>query len=89
MQKAGTERCMWGSDYPVSNYRGKAISLADGFYWLYDFECESKPDLAEKMVPVGVENLLAIRQACLMANLTESQIEDVFYNNAARLFKRK
>ncbi len=87
MQKVGTDRCMWGSDYPVSNYRGKAISLADGFYWLYDFECESKPDLTEKMVPVGVENLLAVRQACLMANLTESQIEDVFYNNAARLFK--
>jgi len=34
----------------------------------------------------GVENLMAVRQACILAELSRSEVEDLFYNNAVRLF---
>lgn len=87
--KVGKDRVMWGSDYPVSVMRGKAISLADGFYWIYE------KDLANFTAAtpihswlVGIENLMATRQACIMADMTATEVEDLFYNNAARLFDR-
>ena len=87
MRKTGTERCMWGSDYPVSMLRGKAISLADGFYWIYQNDLDqfvSKTPVHSWLI--GTENLMAVRQACILAELHEREIENVFYNNAARLF---
>lgn len=83
MKKAGVKRCMWGSDYPVSQMRGKAISLGDGFYWIYEKELKVSGWL------IGIENLMAVRQASIMAELTQSEIEDLFYNNAISLFKER
>lgn len=87
MKKAGVKRCMWGSDYPVSNMRGKAVSLADSFYWIYkdDFDrFESKTAIKNWLV--GIENLMAVRQACIMLELGSKDIEDLFYNNANVIF---
>ena len=87
MKKAGVKRCMWGSDYPVAQGRGKAISLADGFYWIFQRDLDnfvSKTPLSSWLR--GLENLMAVRQACILAELSRSEIEDLFYNNAARLF---
>lgn len=89
MKKAGVEKCMWGSDFPVCTLRGKAISLADTFYWIYENDINnfsSKTKVNSYLV--ATENLMATRQACIMADLSQSQIEDLFYNNAARLFDR-
>ena len=36
---------------------------------------------------VGTENLMATRQACLLADLKEDAVEDLFYRNAMRLFR--
>lgn len=87
LRKCGVERCMWGSDYPISRLAGKAISIADIFYWI------NEADLARFAGPtafhswlVGTENLWALRQACLMLDLSESDVEKLFYGNAARLF---
>lgn len=90
MRKAGLQKCMWGSDYPVCRGRGKAISLADSFYWIYQNDLDnfaSKTTLKSWLI--GTENLMATRQACILAELKESGIEDLFYNNAARLFGRR
>lgn len=90
MRKVGLHRCMWGSDYMVCRGRGKAISLADSFYWIYQNDLDnfaSKTTLHSWLI--GTENLMATRQACILAELKENQIEDLFYNNAARLFDRK
>ena len=35
---------------------------------------------------VGVENLSALAQACDMLDLAQSDVEDIFYNNAMDLF---
>lgn len=87
LKKAGHSRCMWGTDYPFSQPRGKCISLGSGFQWLYENELEALK------IPgawhVATETLMALRQAAIMAELTPAQVEDVFFNNAMRLFHGK
>ncbi len=86
LQKIGVSRLMWGSDYPLVLSQGKVISLADGFYWIYprDLEHFSPP---VRSWAITTENLMATRQACLMAGLKDSEVERVFYRNAAELFR--
>ena len=89
IKKAGLSRCMWGSDYMVCRARGKAISLADGFYWIYQNDLDnftSKTTLKSWLI--ATENLMATRQACILLDFKEPQIEDLFYNNAVRLFSK-
>ena len=87
LKKIGVTRCMWGSDYNVSMAEGKAISIGDSFYWINrkDIESfESKTTL--HTWHVGTENLMAVRQACQLLDIKGKEVEDLFYNNAARLF---
>lgn len=90
MRKCGVDRCLWGSDYPISRLAGKAISIADSFYWI------NEQDLARFAGPtefhswlVGTENLMALRQACIMLDLGPDDVEKLFYKNAMRLFRLK
>lgn len=87
LKKAGHSRCMWGTDYPFSQPRGKCISLGSGFQWLYENELEALK------IPgtwhVATETLMALRQAAIMAELTPAQVEDVFFHNAMGLFHGK
>ena len=78
LKNAG-KRVMWGSDYPVCMHRGRAVSLAAGSDWLLG-------DLPMKRTRVAGENLLAFHQAATILDLDQTQIEDIFYHNAARLF---
>ena len=84
----GAKKVLWGSDYTIACLKGKALSLADSFYWLYEHE---HPNVAKdiNIYSVFEENLLAVRQALIMADLKQKDIEDVFYNNAITLFSRK
>ena len=90
MRKCGIDRCMWGSDYPISRLAGKAISLADSFYWIAakDLERFAGPTEFHSWL-VGTENLMALRQACLTLDLGPSDIEKLFCNNAKNLFQVK
>ena len=87
LQAAGSGRVLWGSDFPVSMFRGKCISLADTFLWLTGSLLEKLgvPE-AEKANLVGVENLNALMQACDMLQLGRGDVENIFYHNAMRLF---
>jgi len=89
VKKAGISRCMWGSDYPVCRARGKAISLADTFYWIYQRDLDqfsSKTPVNHWLI--GIENLMAVRQMAILADLTPRQIEALFFGNAKALFER-
>ncbi len=89
LKKIGAGRCMWGTDYPICMFAGKAISLADTFYWIGEKELQSFSSATTlHSWHVGTESLMAIRQACMLAELTPSDVEDLFYNNAAALFDR-
>jgi len=87
IRKCGVDRCMWGSDYPISRLAGKAISIADSFYWINEKDLERFAGPTEfHSWLVGTENLMALRQACLMLDLKEDAVEKLFWSNAMRLF---
>lgn len=86
----GHERLLYGSDFPVSHVRGRCVAIGDSFHWIYADELT----LAEKHtqlqpVLVGLEALRALRLACWRMRLSARQIEDIFFNNAYRLFKHQ
>ena len=83
LKNAG-KRTMWGSDYPASMLRGRAVGVGKWQDWLVD-ENFSGPERA--LIPV--ENLLAFYHAALLLNLDQTQIEDIFCNNAETLFGKE
>ena len=87
MRIAGHKKLMYGSDFPVSHLRGRSLGAGDSFVWLY----EETPVWGEKHtlvkpVLLGLEHLRSLKWACWAEKLTDSQIEDIFWNNAAELF---
>lgn len=76
--KNAGERTMWGSDYPICMTRGRAVSLATGQNWLTDLHAQKTRVIAE--------NLLAFYQSALLLNLDQTQLDNLFCNNARRLF---
>ena len=87
LKAAEKGRVLWGSDFPVSMSRGKSISVADGFSWLVPKDIVGHPvqEAAETCL-VGVENLHALKLACEILDLGRRDVEDIFYNNAMRMF---
>ena len=92
MKKAGIQKCMWGSDFPVCTHRGKAISFGDDFTWILERKKKEGQEF-DNFIPLdkywyfAIENLMATRQACIIGELSQSQIEDLFFNNARRLWR--
>lgn len=86
LRKVGKDKCMWGSDFPVCRLSGKAISLSDSFYWINArvLELLGNPDI--HYWQYSTENLMAVRQACLILDLLWNRVEDLFWNNARTLF---
>lgn len=83
----GHQRLLYGSDLPVSHMRGRSLGAADSFLWLYeDTPVWGEKHQAVKPVLVGLEHLRSLKWACWSERLTDTQIEDLFWNNAATLF---
>ncbi|MEM7535934.1 MAG: amidohydrolase family protein [Chloroflexota bacterium] len=83
----GHERLLYGTDFHVSHMRGRCIAIGDSFHWIYADEM----DLAEKHINlqpvlIGLESLRSLMLALHRMKLSDTQIEDIFYGNAAHLF---
>lgn len=83
LKTCGHKRVFWGSDYAISMMRGKCVSVGQDFVWLYG---EALEKWLEDAYLVGVENLLAVRDACNLLDLPREAVEDIFYNNAMEFF---
>jgi glutamate-1-semialdehyde 2,1-aminomutase len=83
----GHERLLYGTDFPVSHLRGRCVAIGDGFVWLYDDTLDWQTASFEPLHPVfvGLESLRVLKQAAWHCRLTDSQVEDIFCNNARRL----
>ncbi len=83
----GHERLMYGSDFYISHLRGRCVAIGDSFHWFYadDMGLEER-HATLRPVLIGLESLRSLRLAARRLKLGDSQIEDIFYNNAARLF---
>lgn len=83
----GHEKFLYGSDLIASHDRGRSVSAADTFLWLYgDSPVWDEKHLAIKPVLVGLEHLRSLKWACWSERLSDSAVEDIFWNNAAKLF---
>ena len=83
----GHHKLMYGTDLPVSHSRGRSLSAADAFLWLHaDTPVWEENHLTIQPVLLGLEHLRSIKWACWSEKLSDGQVEDLFWNNAARLF---
>lgn len=80
MHSAG-KRIMWGTDWPICLHRGRAVSMGKGQMWFTEGEGERT-----SYSLLAAESLLAFHQTAYLMNLDQTQVDDIFYNNAAYLF---
>ncbi len=82
----GHRRLMYGSDYWVSHLRGRSFAAGDSFIWVDERTPIWSPAYGRiDPVLVGLEHLRSMKWACWSQRLTDRQVEDVFFNNAAEL----
>lgn len=83
----GPRRILWGSDFAVSELRGRCVTTGGYFYWLHPeiLSDKTKPPTDTEMTLVGIESLLCLREMSDDSGLTQSDIKDIFLNNALRL----
>jgi len=86
LHEFGPRTLLWGSDFPICEIFGKCVTVGDSFVWL-DEKSVSWDTLKTpcRPVPVGVESLLALRQAAGDFGLNAEDVEDIFCGNASRL----
>lgn len=85
----GPQRILWGSDFAVSEMRGRCITTGNSFFWLHPelIQKNHRPPTASDMTLIGVESLLSLHEACNNEGLTETDVKDIFLNNALRVLK--
>ncbi|WP_409342441.1 aminotransferase class III-fold pyridoxal phosphate-dependent enzyme [Paenibacillus sp. MBLB4367] len=84
----GPEKLMWGSDFPISAIRGKAVTVGNGFFWMQKETLDWERAGRTAPTLVGLESLRALKSAADMIGLNKSDIEHIFYDNAMRLTKQ-
>lgn len=84
----GVRNVLYGSDFFCSHMRGVNLPVEDSFLWV-DEDAPMWKDVlyGRKPVLVGLENLRAIKAACEMLNLSDSEVEAIFQDNAARVLR--
>lgn len=86
LREFGPTRLLWGSDYPISCIRAKCVSVGDSFLWLNTLKIDwRKVTPACHPTLVGVESLLALRQACDSIGLNSDDRCQIFCDNAMEL----
>ena len=87
LEEFGPRRLLWGSDFWISEMRGKAVTLGNGFIWLDERAIDWRTVSQDcRPIFVEIESLRAIRDAAKMVGLSREDVRDVFYANAAALF---
>lgn len=86
----GPDRILFGSDFPISNFRGRSSALGESFQWMYEDESDpSKVGINAQMTLVGLESLRALREAAESSGLTSGDLDKIFYGNAELLLGEK
>ena len=83
----GPTRLFFGADFCVTEMRTRCIDLADGFLWLDEIRPDFSRSRFAKPTLLGIESLLALKQACRNQHLTDSDVEEVFCLGARRLLR--
>jgi glutamate-1-semialdehyde 2,1-aminomutase len=87
LEEFGPRRLLWGSDFWISEMRGRAVTLGDGFVWLDERAIDPRTlSVGCHPVLVELESLRALQETARTVGLNREDIQDIFYDNAARLF---
>ena len=84
----GPSRLLFGTDFPVSEFRGKPFTIGNGFCWIYDDSIDWNVWRMGQPTLVGIESVLAVQQACRTLCLTDGDVERIFAGNARQLLAR-
>jgi glutamate-1-semialdehyde 2,1-aminomutase len=83
----GHQRVLYASDFPVSHLRGRCVGLGDSFLWISSDNADLNVPYAKlALALVGHEALRTLKIAAMSTGLGDSQVEDIFHGNGARLF---
>lgn len=87
VETLGHKRLLYGTDFHVSHMRGRCIAIGDSFHWLYaeDMDLEENHTSLQPVL-IGLESIRSVILAMHRLKLSDQQIEDIFYGNAAELF---
>lgn len=80
MHSAG-KRIVWGTDWPICLNRGRAVSMGKSQMWFTETEANKT-----SYALLAAESLYAFHQTAYLMDLDQTQIDDIFYHNALRLF---
>ena len=87
IQTLGYDRLLYGSDFPVSHERGRCVAIGDSFLWLSESNTNFETNYSDlRPTLVGLESLRVHKIAFHNLRLSDTQIEAIFYGNAARLY---
>jgi len=83
----GVDRLMHESDAPISHLRGRCVAIGDSFFWLNESNTRFAADYAQlHPALVGHESLRMLKVACWNLGLSDSEVEKIFFGNAAELY---
>lgn len=87
IKRLGPSRILWGSDFAVSEMRGRCITTGEDFLWLHPEVLRTgyKPPTSHQMTLVGLESLICLREACEDSGLNKTDVADIFLHNSMRL----
>ena len=84
----GVDRLLYGSDAPVTHLRGRCVAIGDSFLWLSESNTDFSTAYADfRPALVGVESLRVLKLACWNLGLSDTEVEKIFWGNAAALYQ--
>jgi glutamate-1-semialdehyde 2,1-aminomutase len=87
LREFGPRRLLWGSDFPISERRGKCVTIGDNFAWINPSRIDVHDNSpACSTLLVGLESTRATLDAARTLGLNREDLADIFCNNALRLF---
>lgn len=85
LEACGPRRLLWGSDFPVSEQRGRAVTAGDGFLWITPRMVDPNAISPCRLLPVGLESLRTLMTAADAIGLDADDLADIFSRNASRV----
>ncbi len=80
----GPTRLWYGADFCVTEMRSRCVNLADGFLWLDEIRADFAKSRFARPTLLGIESLLALKEACENRHLDASDVEEIFCLGARR-----
>ena len=85
IEHLGHDHLVWATDFPVTHMLGIYVAVGIGMRWLGPETDTDPAGVNAGFVHNGLEQLRVIKQAVWHQRLTDSQVEDVFFNNLAQI----